>query len=834
MWLSSITRQAGFSRVGKKAGRAGADMTARRSAARHGALAQAVVAADLKIAERLESRLLLTATPAHIFNFNSSFNDFATLGNTSIVDSSFYAPVPSGATAQALMDTGAAFNGGSTPVSAAVLESALGLTAGSLSSRGFGTATNGSAMILPGTFVASAGEIVTFNADFLTSETSGGADDFGFAVLKSASGATTTTIGHTQGLLTATSTKNAQSSNFSSETGTHLVTITIAASGVYSLGFGVVNVGDKFGASGLLIDNVAIPDPINSFDFGTATSPVAANYVPITETAVYTVDQGFGWQPGVNTIGSFDTGITSFAAPDPKVTRDFNYTTGSTFAVDAANGLYDVTLTLGDGRGGSYSDTVSFGNPTSPTDMVNTGGSDPAIVTKTYLVNVTNGQMDLTIGGAPAGSFAAIDGLQISKDLTPFAVTGVTPANGANLSGALTTIQVNFNHPVNAATILNANSISLTDPNLHAVAITGAAQVNTSTINLTFAAQSISGAYTLAIGAGTLDAASNALGINFFSETFNKIAVTTGSFDFGTSISPVASGYSQVTDATAYTLAQGYGWLPGGAAIGSFDTGNTSFSTPNSSVTRDFDYSSGATFGVDIANGLYDVTLTLGDARSLGGYSNLVFFQGGTTPTDTVATGASNAAVITKTYLVGVTNGQLNVGIGAATGAAVIDGLSFQRDTSPFAVASTNPANGSTVNGNLTQISVVFSHPVNSTALNASNYTLTGPGGNIQATGVTAVNGQTVNLAFPAQSVSGSYTLNIGAGVQDTALNTLGPGVSETLNKQVAISGAYDFGTAGSPVGANYTQVTEATAYSAAQGYGWQSGSIGSFDTGIV
>ena len=87
-----------------------------------------------------------------------------------------------------------------------------------------------------------------------------------------------------------------------------------------------------------------------------------------------------------------------------------------------------------------------------------------------------NGQMDLTIGGATAGSSAVIDGLQITKDLTPFAVTNVIPSNHANLAGTLTTIQIAFDNPVNAATITNTGSITLTGSNDSPVTITGATQ----------------------------------------------------------------------------------------------------------------------------------------------------------------------------------------------------------------------------------------------------------------------------------------------------------------------------------------------------------------------
>ena len=82
---------------------------------------------------------------------------------------------------------------------------------------------------------------------------------------------------------------------------------------------------------------------------------------------------------------------------------------------------------------------------------------------------------------------------------------------------------------------------------------------------------------------------------------------TEGSFDFGTVGSPVESGYTQVTESTVYSVGSGYGWA---ATSGLASRDRTA---PND-LNRDFVFSSAEkTFNVDLANGDYTVTVTLGD-----------------------------------------------------------------------------------------------------------------------------------------------------------------------------------------------------------------------------
>ncbi len=80
-----------------------------------------------------------------------------------------------------------------------------------------------------------------------------------------------------------------------------------------------------------------------------------------------------------------------------------------------------------------------------------------------------------------------------------------------------------------------------------------------------------------------------------------------GAFDFGASGSPVESGYTQVTGSTLYSVGIGYGWTSI-AGLSSRDR-----TLPNA-LNRDFVQSGTEhTFNVDLANGDYQVTVTIGD-----------------------------------------------------------------------------------------------------------------------------------------------------------------------------------------------------------------------------
>jgi len=122
--------------------------------------------------------------------------------------------------------------------------------------------------------------------------------------------------------------------------------------------------------------------------------------------------------------------------------------------------------------------------------------------------------------------------------------------------------------------------------------------------------------------------------------------------DFGTSSSPLAGGWTRVTNATSYSAAKGYGWQSSVRLL-SADRGT------GSDVERDFNYVRSGTFAVDVPPGTFEVTVTLGD---LGPYAHEqmgVYLEG--VQVDVVSAAAGQ--VVTRTYQVAVTDGQLALGL---------------------------------------------------------------------------------------------------------------------------------------------------------------------------
>ena len=186
------------------------------------------------------------------------FNGWQTTGNDSIADSTFY-PAPQG-TVQAALSNGQ--GGASAPVDAATLATFLGLKSNSLSFHGR-PAVNGSA--IKQNVTGDEGDVISFKADFLTNETGGpGKGDYGFVTLTFNGEAK---LFRLSDLTHSTSPLIFASSGFSSETGYHTYSLRLPHNGTYTIGFGVVNVGDSLVASDLLVDNVQLtPAPPHGGD----------------------------------------------------------------------------------------------------------------------------------------------------------------------------------------------------------------------------------------------------------------------------------------------------------------------------------------------------------------------------------------------------------------------------------------------------------------------------------------------------------------------------------------------------------------------------------------
>ena len=178
-----------------------------------------------------------------------NFTGWATTGNASIQTSAFGSG-PTEGTFEALLSTG------DPTVPDFSLEAFLGLAPGSLDNLGNGNATDGSA--IRQTFLAEAGDILSFDWNFLTNEgTPSFFNDFSFVSLSVLS-----ELGDTTSIFMNSLTP------FNQETGFQTFSFTIPTTGTYTLGLGVTDVADNIVDSGLLVDNVkltSVPEPTSTF-----------------------------------------------------------------------------------------------------------------------------------------------------------------------------------------------------------------------------------------------------------------------------------------------------------------------------------------------------------------------------------------------------------------------------------------------------------------------------------------------------------------------------------------------------------------------------------------
>ncbi|NEO56239.1 MAG: PEP-CTERM sorting domain-containing protein [Okeania sp. SIO3B5] len=180
-------------------------------------------------------------------SFEAGFNGWSTIGDTRIEDISFGTP-PSDGNFNALMTNGFG------AVSDFAIENFLGLTPGTLdSSLNIIDATEGSA--IKQTFFAKAGDILTFDFNFLTDEFT---PDFFF------NDSSFISLSNLDVLADTNSSVMFSLTSFFEETGYQSFSHTFSESGTYTLGFGVVDAVDTVVDSGLLIDNVeltSVPEP---------------------------------------------------------------------------------------------------------------------------------------------------------------------------------------------------------------------------------------------------------------------------------------------------------------------------------------------------------------------------------------------------------------------------------------------------------------------------------------------------------------------------------------------------------------------------------------------
>lgn len=175
------------------------------------------------------------------------------------------------------------------------------------------------------------------------------------------------------------------------------------------------------------------------FDFGTGTSPVAEGWNEVDATTAYTAELGFGIT-AVTGSALFSRDRTN-DEPDPML-GDFLASTAYEFAVDVPAGLYDVTVTIGDGLTGTSSTNATVAvEGAAGVRFTSSGGANAEHV---FTAEVTDGQLNLGFSGTGLGAY--VNGVEVVP------VTPAVPADLAVSSVTWNAAGLTWSASTNAAT----------------------------------------------------------------------------------------------------------------------------------------------------------------------------------------------------------------------------------------------------------------------------------------------------------------------------------------------------------------------------------------------
>jgi fibronectin type 3 domain-containing protein len=460
---------------------------------------------------------------------------------------------------------------------------------------------------------------------------------------------------------------------------------------------------------------VAIPTSTSAFqfEFGTTTSPFASGYTAVNESTKYNAALGYGWQrgtvlsrvdsaPGVTTVqGAYDyTTDATFGVDLPDGTYNVTLTMGDTGFLHDLQGVFlqgiqvaSVTTQAGQFNIAGFTGTVTNGQL--DLELKDLGGSDP---------NVVINAMTIVPTAAPAPSAASTSSGTSTSSSGSSTVTSA-PATTFNFEfGTQTSLVAAGYTSINEATTYNPSlgygwqSGTVFSRDDTALGLTAVEDAYDYTTNATFAVNLTNGTYKVTVTMGDSGFSHDLQGVfiqgiqvdsvttspgQFYTQTYSAV-VTSGQlalklqdlggndpnvvingmnivptaavlvapailkFQFGTPTSAVAPGYTAINAGTTYSTTLGYGWQSG--AVLSRDDTALALTTLQDS----YDYTQNAAFAVNLPNGTYNVTITMGDS----GFSHDlqgVFLQG--SQVDSVTTNPGQ--FYTQTYSAIVTDGQL-------------------------------------------------------------------------------------------------------------------------------------------------------------------------------
>ena len=406
-----------------------------------------------------------------------------------------------------------------------------------------------------------------------------------------------------------------------------------------------------------------------NFDFGTPASILATGYTRVTQSTAYTTG-AFGW---TNSSGLESRDRSS--QPDA-LKRDFvmGSSGARTFKVDLPNGNYAVTLTMGDNDSAHDNMVVKAAGTTVLAD-VDTAAS--AFSINTFNATVSSETLSLEFSDAGGADPAwVVNGVAISSGAFPPAgcdraqfVTDVSVPDGTTFAPGTPFTKTWRLKNVGTCTWSTAYAMvfdtgdKMSGPDLvnmpNAVAPGQTVDVSVS-LTAPSSAASYRGYWKFQNAGGARFGIGSAGTQSWWVDVRVSGTPAGRSYDFGTAASPLASGYTRVTESTVFTSG-GFGWTDT-SGLESRDRAAVS-----DALKRDFvmHASAARTFKVDLPNGAYVVTVSMGDNDFA--HDNMVVKANGTTVLGDVDTEA--AAYSVRTFNLTISAGTLALEFSDAGGA---------------------------------------------------------------------------------------------------------------------------------------------------------------------
>jgi fibronectin type 3 domain-containing protein len=353
-------------------------------------------------------------------------------------------------------------------------------------------------------------------------------------------------------------------------------------------------IADEYAIATIIDDGLAGIPFSSVYDFGTTRSPVAPNALRVSE-ATKVATFGYGWTSTGMRSADRGTGTAE--------TRDLMYGKSGQFVANVPNGIYQIDVIFGD-TGKFVRDHVAVWVENLPVDLVTTGARQT--IARTYRCEVKDGQftIDFRDLGGVTSEFAIVS-LSLNRvqgdKTSPMAI--IIPSSGiyqGELAADEAVFDVGFDEPVLG---LSTEDFVIVLPD-HIVPPVIRLDGVGRDYRLSMVGMVGQGDIVVSLPAGRVE---DLLGNPNLAAPAQATSYRyQRQFDFGTRTSAVEAGHVGVNERSKYSTSAGFGWVSGQVQSVDRRTG--------AARDRDLNLTQNATFAVDLPNGVYDVTVRLGDA----------------------------------------------------------------------------------------------------------------------------------------------------------------------------------------------------------------------------